>query len=161
MLIEQIEKSKKENNVKNIMENNIISLRKTKKLEKSNTTIKNLNNNLLSLSHKEKNYLITSFSFKLSLEFFDYWNKCQNKKKLFIKWLKDERNKRNEIQSKYSIDKDNLIKFILLQFHQIINNDMNNNNFECSKNIFDNIIINQLIVILYEYTINKVNKFIK
>ena len=46
MLIEQIEKSKKENNVKNIMENNIISLRKTKKLEKSNTTIKNLNNNL-------------------------------------------------------------------------------------------------------------------
>ena len=157
MLIEQIEKSKKENNVKNIMENNIISLRKTKKLEKSNTTIKNLNNNLLSLSHKEKNYLITSFSFKLSLEFFDYWNKCQNKKKLFIKWLKDERNKRNEIQSKYSIDKDNLIKFILLQFHQIINNDMNNNNFDCSKNIFDNIIINQLIVILYEYTINSKN----
>ena len=143
MLIEQIEKSKKENNVKNIMENNIISLRKTKKLEKSNTTIKNLNNNLFTLSHKEKNYLITSFSFKLSLDFFDYWNKCQNKKKLFIKWLKDER---NEIQSKYSIDKDNLIKFILFQFHQIINNDMNNNNFECSKNIFD---------------INKVNKFIK
>lgn len=35
MFIEQIEKSKKENDVKNIMENNIIALRKIKKLQKS------------------------------------------------------------------------------------------------------------------------------
>ena len=37
MFIEQIEKSKKENDVKNIMENNIIALRKIKKLQKSIT----------------------------------------------------------------------------------------------------------------------------
>ena len=154
MFIEQIEKSKKENDVKNIMENNIIALRKIKKLQKSITTIKEMNNNLINLSSKEKKYLISSFSLKLSFEFIDYWNKNENKKNLFIKCLKDEK---REIQSKYLIDKINLIKFILLQFHQMINDDMNNNNFECTKYIFDNIIINQLIIILYEYTINSIN----
>ena len=154
MFIEQIEKSKKENDVKNIMENNIIALRKIKKLQKSITTIKEMNNNLINLSSKEKKYLISSFSLKLSFEFIDYWNKNENKKNLFIKCLKDEK---REIQSKYLIDKFNLIKFILLQFHQMINDDMNNNNFECTKYIFDNIIINQLIIILYEYTINSIN----
>ena len=154
MFIEQIEKSKKENDVKNIMENNIIALRKIKKLQKSITTIKEMNNNLINLSSKEKKYLISSFSLKLSFEFIDYWNKNENKKNLFINCLKDEK---REIQSKYLIDKINLIKFILLQFHQIINDDMNNNNFECTKYIFDNIIINQLIIILYEYTINSIN----
>ena len=154
MFIEQIEKSKKENDVKNIMENNIIALRKIKKLQKSITTIKEKNNNLINLSSKEKKYLISSFSLKLSFEFIDYWNKNENKKKLFINCLKDEK---KEIQSKYLIDKFNLIKFILLQFHQIINDDMNNNNFECTKYIFDIEIINQLIIILYEYTINSIN----
>ena len=154
MFIEQIEKSKKENDVKNIMENNIIALRKIKKLQKSITTIKEMNNNLINLSSKEKKYLISSFSLKLSFEFIDYWNKNENKKNLFIKCLKDEK---REIQSKYLIDKINLIKFILLQFHQIINDDMNNNNFECTKYIFDIEIINQLIFILYEYTINSIN----
>ena len=154
MFIEQIEKSKKENDVKNIMENNIIALRKIKKLQKSITTIKEMNNNLINLSSKEKKYLISSFSLKLSFEFIDYWNKNENKKNLFIKCLKDEK---REIQSKYLIDKFNLIKFILLQFHQIINDDMNNNNFECTKYIFDIEIINQLIFILYEYTINSIN----
>ena len=154
MFIEQIEKSKKENDVKNIMENNIIALRKIKKLHKSITTIKEMNNNLINLSSKEKKYLISSFSLKLSFEFIDYWNKNENKKNLFINCLKDEK---REIQSKYLIDKINLIKFILLQFHQIINDDMNNNNFECTKYIFDIEIINQLIFILYEYTINSIN----
>ena len=154
MFIEQIEKSKKENDVKNIMENNIIALRKIKKLQKSITTIKEMNNNLINLSTKKKKYLISSFSLKLSFEFIDYWNKNENKKNLFIKCLKDEK---REIQSKYLIDKFNLIKFILLQFHQIINDDMNNNNFECTKYIFDIEIINQLIIILYEYTINSIN----
>ena len=154
MFIEQIEKSKKENDVKNIMENNIIALRKIKKLQKSITTIKEMNNNLINLSSKEKKYLISSFSLKLSFEFIDYWNKNENKKNLFINCLKDEK---REIQSKYLIDKINLIKFILLQFHQIINDDMNNNNFECTKYIFDIEIINQLIFILYEYTINSIN----
>ena len=154
MFIEQIEKSKKENDVKNIMENNIIALRKIKKLQKSITTIKEMNNNLINLSSKEKKYLISSFSLKLSFEFIDYWNKNENKKNLFINCLKDEK---REIQSKYLIDKINLIKFILLQFHQMINDDMNNNNFECTKYIFDIEIINQLIFILYEYTINSIN----
>ena len=154
MFIEQIEKSKKENDVKNIMENNIIALRKIKKLQKSITTIKEMNNNLINLSSKEKKYLISSFSLKLSFEFIDYWNKNENKKNLFINCLKDEK---REIQSKYLIDKINLIKFILLQFHQMINDDMNNNNFECTKYIFDIEIINQLIIILYEYTINSIN----
>ena len=154
MFIEQIEKSKKENDVKNIMENNIIALRKIKKLQKSITTIKEMNNNLINLSSKEKKYLISSFSLKLSFEFIDYWNKNENKKNLFINCLKDEK---REIQSKYLIDKINLIKFILLQFHQMINDDMNNNNFECTKYILDIEIINQLIFILYEYTINSIN----
>ena len=65
MFIEQIEKSKKENDVKNIMENNIIALRKIKKLQKSITTIKEMNNNLINLSSKEKKYLISSFYLKL------------------------------------------------------------------------------------------------
>ena len=109
MFIEQIEKSKKENDVKNIMENNIIALRKIKKLQKSITTIKEMNNNLINLSSKEKKYLISSFSLKLSFEFIDYWNKNENKKNLFIKCLKDEK---KEIQSKYLIDKEYTINSI-------------------------------------------------
>ena len=154
MFIEQYEKSQKENTVKNIMENNIIALRKIKKLQKSIASLKDNNNNLFNFSSKEKNYSISFFSLKLSFDFFDFWNKYEDKKNIFITILKDEN---NEFLSKYSIDKINLIKFILLQFQQLINEDMKNNNFKNVKNIFDINIINQLIKILYEYTINLKN----
>ena len=111
MFIEQYEKSQKENTVKNIMENNIIALRKIKKLQKSIASLKDNNNNLFNFSSKEKNYLISFFSLKLSFDFFDFWNKYEDKKNIFITILKDEN---NEFLSKYSIDKINLIKFILL-----------------------------------------------
>ena len=136
MFIEQYEKSQKENTVKNIMENNIIALRKIKKLQKSIASLKDNNNNLFNFSSKEKNYSISFFSLKLSFDFFDFWNKYEDKKNIFITILKDEN---NEFLSKYSIDKINLIKFILLQFQQLINEDMKNNNFKNVKNIFDNI----------------------
>ena len=136
MFIEQYEKSQKENTVKNIMENNIIALRKIKKLQKSIASLKDNNNNLFYFSSKEKNYSISFFSLKLSFDFFDFWNKYEDKKNIFITILKDEN---NEFLSKYSIDKINLIKFILLQFQQLINENMKNNNFKNVKNIFDNI----------------------
>jgi len=134
MFIEQYEKSQKENTVKNIMENNIIALRKIKKLQKSIASLKDNNNNLFNFSSKEKNYSISFFSLKLSFDFFDFWNKYEDKKNIFITILKDEN---NEFLSKYSIDKINLIKFILLKFQQLINEDMKNNNFKNVKNIFD------------------------
>ena len=143
MFIEQYEKSQKENTVKNIMENNIIALRKIKKLQKSIASLKDNNNNLFNFSSKEKNYSISFFSLKLSFDFFDFWNKYEDKKNIFITILKDEN---NEFLSKYSIDKINLIKFILLQFQQLINEDMKNNNFKNVKNIFD---------IIYYKSINK------
>ena len=140
MFIEQYEKSQKENTVKNIMENNIIALRKIKKSQKSIASLKDNNNKLFNFSSKEKNYSISFFSLKLSFDFFDFWNKYEDKKNIFIIILKDEN---NEFLSKYSIDKINLIKFILLQFQQLINEDMKNNNVKNVKNIFDINIINK------------------
>ena len=158
MFIEKLEKEKKENQVRNIMVNNIITLRKIHKIEKSITKIKD--SNILTFSSNEKNYLISSLSLSnLPNSFNEYWHNQKQKDIALFKCLNDEK----EITLKYSIDKNNLIKFVLFQYHQIINNDLINNNKEnldFIKNIFNINTINKLILLLFEYT-NEKNMKIK
>ena len=158
MFIEKLEKEKKENQVRNIMVNNIITLRKIHKIEKSITKIKD--SNILTFSSNEKNYLISSLSLSnLPNSFNEYWYNQKQKDIALFKCLNDEK----EITLKYSIDKNNLIKFVLFQYHQIINNDLINNNkenLEFIKNIFNINTINKLILLLFEYT-NEKNMKIK
>ena len=158
MFIEKLEKEKKENQVRNIMVNNIITLRKIHKIEKSITKIKD--SNILTFSSNEKNYLISSLSLSnLPNSFNEYWHNQKQKDTALFKCLNDEK----EITLKYSIDKNNLIKFVLFQYHQIINNDLINNNKEnldFIKNIFNINTINKLILLLFEYT-NEKNMKIK
>ena len=158
MFIEKLEKEKKENQVRNIMVNNIITLRKIHKIEKSITKIKD--SNILTFSSNEKNYLISSLSLSnLPNSFNEYWHNQKQKDIALFKCLNDEK----EITLKYSIDKNNLIKFVLFQYHQIINNDLTNNNkenLEFIKNIFNVNTINKLILLLFEYT-NEKNMKIK
>ena len=158
MFIEKLEKEKKENQVRNIMVNNIITLRKIHKIEKSITKIKD--SNILTFSSNEKNYLISSLSLSnLPNSFNEYWHNQKQKDIALFKCLNDEK----EITLKYSIDKNNLIKFVLFQYHQIINNDLINNNKEnldFIKNIFNVNTINKLILLLFEYT-NEKNMNIK
>ena len=158
MFIEKLEKEKKENQVRNIMVNNIITLRKIHKIEKSITKIKD--SNILTFSSNEKNYLISSLSLSnLPNSFNEYWYNQKQKDIALFKCLNDEK----EITLKYSIDKNNLIKFVLFQCHQIINNDLINNNKEnldFIKNIFNINTINKLILLLFEYT-NEKNMKIK
>ena len=158
MFIEKLEKEKKENQVRNIMVNNIITLRKIHKIEKSITKIKD--SNILTFSSNEKNYLISSLSLSnLPNSFNEYWHNQKQKDIALFKCLNDEK----EITLKYSIDKNNLIKFVLFQYHQIINNDLINNNKEnldFIKNIFNVNTINKLILLLFEYT-NEKNMKIK
>ena len=150
MFIEHYEHPKKENQIKNIMENNIISLRKIQKNEKVINKIKD--SNILSFSLLEKNNLISLSSFKLSEKFKEYWNNEKNKYLLLLRYVNNEQ----EIISQYSIDKIELIKFILFQYNQLLNNDFNNYNDDNKniiflKNIFDDNIINKLIISLNEY----------
>ena len=143
------QRQKKENQAKNIMENKIISLRKFQKQEESIKKLKD--NKILSFSSQEKNYLISSINISRSL--MEYWNQEKNKEIILFKCLNDEK----EIISKYSVDKINLIKFVLFQFNQVIINSLNNNddnNFnKYIQNIFNFNVINKLIALLYEFTI--------
>ena len=147
------QRQKKENQAKNIMENKIITLRKFQKQEESIKKIKD--NKILSFSSQEKNYLISSINISGSL--MEYWNQEKNKEIFLFKCLNDE----NEIISKYSVDKINIIKFVLFQFNQVIINSLNNgddNNFnKYIQNIFNFNAINKLIVLLYEFTIYNQN----
>ena len=148
------QRQKKENQAKNIMENKIITLRKFQKQEESIKKIKD--NKILSFSSQEKNYLISSINISESL--IEYWNQEKNKEIILFKCLNDEK----EIISKYSVDKINLIKFVLFQFNQVIINSLNNNDNNFNKyiqNIFNFNVINKLIALLYEFTIyNQNNK---
>ena len=148
MYIDRILNPRKENQVRNIMENNIISLRKEQKKEKSNIKLKD--NNISSFTTQEKNYLISSSSFKnMPNNFIEYWNNEKNKVIILLKLLKEE-----ELMLKYSLDKTNLTKFILFQLNQIIINDLNDDkNIQLLKNIFDCNIINKLIILLNKFTI--------
>ena len=143
------QRQKKENQAKNIMENKIITLRKFQKQEESIKKLKD--NKILSFSSQEKNYLISSINISGSL--MEYWNQEKNKEIILFKCLNDEK----EIISKYSVDKINLIKFVLFQFNQVIINSLNNgddNNFnKYIQNIFNFNVINKLIALLYEFTI--------
>ena len=148
------ERQKKENQVRKMMENNIITLRKNHKNEKLIEKIKD--NNILSFSLQENNYIISSFSFNVSNNLRELWNSNNEKDiSLLLKCLNYE----NEIESKYLIDKNNLYKFILFHFHLIINKEVENNNncYDYFKKSFDTNTINKLILILYEYTINTKN----
>ena len=137
------QRQKKENQVKNIMENNVITLRKYKKQEESIKKIKD--NKILSSSTQEKNYLISSIN--ISEKFENYWNKEKNKEIILFMCLNDEK----EIISKYSVDKINLIKFVLFQFNQVIINNLNNNDnntsFNFIQNIFNYILLCFIIII--------------
>ena len=150
MYIDRILNPRKENQVRNIMENNIITLRKEQKKEKSNIKLKD--NNISSFTTQEKNYLISSSSFNhMPNDFIEYWNNEKNKVIILLKLLKEE-----EIMLKYSLDKTNLTKFILFQLNQIIINDLNDDkNIQLLKNIFDCNIINKLIILLNKFTNNK------
>jgi len=147
------QRQKKENQAKNIMENKIITLRKFQKQEESIKKIKD--NKILSFSSQEKNYLISSINISGSL--MEYWNQEKNKEIFLFKCLNDE----NEIISKYSVDKINIIKFVLFQFNQVIINSLNNgddNNFnKYIQNIFNFNVTNKLIALLYEFTIYNQN----
>ena len=147
------QRQKKENQVKNIMENNVITLRKYKKQEESIKKIKD--NKILSSSTQEKNYLISSIN--ISEKFENYWNKEKNKEIILFMCLNNEK----DIISKYSVDKINLIKFVLFQLNQAIINNLNNSehntNFNFIQNIFDSNVINKLIINLYEFTIEHNN----
>ena len=147
------QRQKKENQVKNIMENNVITLRKYKKQEESIKKIKD--NKILSSSTQEKNYLISSIN--ISEKFENYWNKEKNKEIILFMCLNNEK----DIISKYSVDKINLIKFVLFQLNQAIINNLNNSdhntNFNFIQNIFDSNVINKLIINLYEFTIDHNN----
>ena len=136
MFIEHIEQSKKENVVKNLMENNVITLRKMQKKEKSINKLKD--SNILSFSSLEKNYLILSSSFKLPHDFKEYWNKDGNKILILRKCLIND----DEIVSKYSINNE----------LNNINNDNDIQSIKFLKNIFDANIINKLILLLKEFT---------
>ena len=151
MYIDRILNPKKENQVKNIMENNIITLRKEQKKEKANIKLKD--NNISSFTTQEKNYLITPSSFNnMSNDFIEYWNKEKNKEIILLTLLKAD----EEIMAKYSIDKFRLTKFILFHLNQIIINVLNNNkNIQLLKNFFEYNIINKLIILLNEFTNNK------
>ena len=150
MYIDRILNPRKENQVRNIMENNIITLRKEQKKEKSNIKLKD--NNISSFTTQEKNYLISSSSFNnMSNDFIEYWNSEKNKVIILLKLLKEE-----ELMLKYSLDKTNLTKFILFQLNQIIISDLNDDkNIQLLKNIFDCNIINKLIILLNKFTNNK------
>ena len=150
MYIDRILNPRKENQVRNIMENNIITLRKEQKKEKSNIKLKD--NNISSFTTQEKNYLISSSSFKnMPNNFIEYWNNEKNKVIILLKLLKEE-----ELMLKYSLDKTNLTKFILFQLNQIIISDLNDDkNIQLLKNIFDCNIINKLIILLNKFTNNK------
>ena len=144
-----IEKSKKDDQAKKLMESNILSLRKSHNVEKSINKIKD--NKLFSFSSQENYYLITPSFFVLSNDFMEYWNSIKNKTLFLSKCFKNEQ----EITSKYDLDKNNLIKFSLFQFHQLIDNYLKNNNeenFELIKNFFDINNIDKLINLLYKYT---------
>ena len=146
---------KEENKIKEIMQNNILTLRK-KNLNKNNIS-KFKNNNISFYSPIEKNYFLTNFSYEITDALNKYYINLKNKNIFLYKSIINE----EEIISKFSIDKNNLIKFILVQLDNYIEFMQKNyeTNIENMKNFFDDNIINSLINKIYEYTNN--NNIIK
>ena len=137
---------KNENKIKQIMANNLLSLRKKNK--KIDSKIKD--NNIYLYSPIEEDYIISNISFQIPKTLNEYYNNLKNKNLFLYQSI----NNLEEIISKFSIDKNNLIKFILLQINYYIEYIVNNtqSNIGNMNNFFDNNTIDHLINILYEYT---------
>ena len=146
------DKEKKENKIKQIMENSLLTLRKKKNIKKIISKIKD--NNLIMYSIVEKNYLISNTDVEIPDTLNEYYNNLKNKQNFLYESINNEEG----IISKFDIDKINLTKFILLQINYYIEFMLDNyeTNIENIQNFFDNKTINSLIKILYEYT-NKNN----
>ena len=137
---------KNENKIKQIMANNLLSLRKKNK--KIDSKIKD--NNIYLYSPIEEDYIISNISFQIPKTLNEYYNNLKNKNLFLYQSI----NNLEEIISKFSIDKNNLIKFILLQINYYIEYIVNStqSNIGNMNNFFDNNTIDHLINILYEYT---------
>ena len=146
------DKEKKENKIKQIMENSLLTLRKKKNIKKIISRIKD--NNLIMYSIVEKNYLISNTDVEIPDALNEYYNNLKNKQNFLYESINNEEG----IISKFDIDKINLTKFILLQINYYIEFMLDNyeTNIENMKNFFNNKTINSLIKVLYEYT-NKDN----
>ena len=137
---------KNENKIKQIMANNLLSLRKKNK--KIDSKIKD--NNIYLYSPIEEDYIISNISFQIPTTLNEYYNNLKNKNLFLYQSI----NNLEEIISKFSIDKNNLIKFILLQINYYIEYIVNStqSNIGNMNNFFDNNTIDHLINIIYEYT---------
>ena len=146
------DKEKKENKIKQIMENSLLTLRKKKNIKKIISKIKD--NNLIMYSIVEKNYLISNTDVEIPDTLNEYYNNLKNKQNFLYESINNEEG----IISKFDIDKINLTKFILLQINYYIEFMLDNyeTNIKNMQNFFDNKTINSLIKVLYEYT-NKDN----
>ena len=136
---------KNENKIKQIMANNLLSLRKKNK--KIDSKIKD--NNIYLYSPIEEDYSISNISFQIPTTLNEYYNNLKNKNLFLYQSI----NNLEEIISKFSIDKNNLIKFILLQINYYIEFIVNSTQSNIGKmnNFFDNNTIDHLINIIYEY----------
>ena len=150
--------------VKQIMENNLLTLRKQHNNKKIISKIKNSNISLY--SSIEKNYIISNSSFIIPNILIEYYNNSKNKNLFLYQGIINI----DEMISKFNIDKNNLIKFILYQLNDYItyilniydtsiNTNTNNNNINIIKNFFDENIINKLILILHEYSNTNNNSY--
>ena len=132
------QKEKKENKIKQIMENSLLIL----------------------YSSVEKNYLLSNLNVEIPNILNNYYNDLKNKHNFLYESINNEAG----VISKFNIDKSNLVKFILLQINYYIEFMLDNyeTNIENMQNFFDNKTINSLIKLLFEYTNednnNKVNE---
>ena len=149
------EGNKENNKIKQIMINSLLTLRKKNNNKRIISKLKD--NNISLYSPVEKNYILSNTSFEIPNSFNEYYNNIRNKNIFLYEAI----NKEEEIISKFSIEKNNLTKFILLQINYYIEYMLKNKktNIDYLENFFDNNTINSLIRILYEYT-NKDNLYI-
>ena len=140
---------KNEKTIKELMKNNILTLRKQDNKKKIISKIKN-NNNMNLYSTVEKNYFLLYSSFKIPNILSEYYNNLKNKN-LYLYYLI---NNEEQIITKFNIDKNNLTKFILFQLNYYIEYMISNCevNIDNMKNFFDDNIIHKLINIIHEYS---------
>ena len=139
-----------EKKIKEIMKNNILTLRKKNNINKNISRIKD--NNLSIYSPVEKNYYLSYSSFEIPSILNEYYNNLKNKNIFLYHSINNE----EQITTKFCIDKNNLTKFILFQLNYYIEYMLNNyeTNIDNMKNFFDNNTVQKLINILYEYSNN-------
>ena len=141
---------KNENKIKEIMKNNVLTLRKKNNINKIISKIKD--NNLYIYSPVEKKYYLSYSSFEIPNILNEYYNNLKNKNIFLYHSINNE----EQITTKFYIDKNNLTKFILFQLNYYIEYMLNNceSNIDNMKNFFDNNTIHKLINLLYKYSNN-------